>query len=204
MQRLRSFTTLAASGILTSTNATQSTTSLNGAVTTSGGVGVTGSINVGSTITGGSSVLGVTGQFSNLSKRYGKWSGLYVAAISVCAAGFPNVHGHADGSDCYCRHEHDANRDDRICAKCCNQWANGGSFTTRKGSSLAKVFATNTSGQSIPNSTNTTVTGWAIVRDANSNFVASTGIFTAPATADYLVCGRLVINAVGVSNGFSR
>lgn len=76
-----------------------------------------------------------------------------------------------------------------------------GTFTTLKGNSLAKVFATNTSGQSIPNNTSTTVTGWTTVRDANSNFVASTGIFTAPATADYLVCGQLIMSGSGISNG---
>ncbi|WP_134140471.1 hypothetical protein [Paraburkholderia sp. BL6665CI2N2] len=76
-----------------------------------------------------------------------------------------------------------------------------GAFTTLKGNSLAKVFATNTSGQSIPNTTSTTITGWTTVRDANSNFVASTGVFTAPTTADYLVCVQLVTNGVGVNNG---
>jgi hypothetical protein len=78
---------------------------------------------------------------------------------------------------------------------------NAGTFTTLKGNSLAKVFATNTSGQSIPNSANTTITGWTTVRDANTNFVASTGIFTAPATADYLVCAQLVTSGAGISNG---
>ncbi|HEX7906873.1 MAG TPA: hypothetical protein VF534_02105 [Paraburkholderia sp.] len=80
---------------------------------------------------------------------------------------------------------------------------NGGSFTTLKGSSLAKVFATNTSAQSIPAGTSTAVTGWTTGFDANSNFNASTGVFTAPATAYYVVSGQLlwgVMSGAGASN----
>ncbi|RQS63839.1 hypothetical protein [Burkholderia sp. Bp8984] len=62
-----------------------------------------------------------------------------------------------------------------------------GTFTTLKGNSLAKVYATNTSAQSIPNSAFTTVTTWTTSFDVNSNFTASTGTFTAPATGYYLV-----------------
>lgn len=59
---------------------------------------------------------------------------------------------------------------------------------------MARVLANNTSGQSIPNSATTVVTGWTTSFDAASNFVASTGVFTAPATAYYLVTGQLLFN----------
>lgn len=65
-----------------------------------------------------------------------------------------------------------------------------GTFTTLKGNSLAKVYATNTSAQSIANNAATTVTGWTTTFDANSNFNASTGTFTAPASAYYQVCSQ--------------
>jgi hypothetical protein len=88
-----------------------------------------------------------------------------------------------------------------------------GTFTTLKGNSLAKVFATNTGAQSIPSATNTAVTGWTTGFDANSNFNASTGTFTAPATGFYVVSAQLtwgtisgagasgVIKAVVFANG---
>lgn len=164
------FTTLAASGILTSTNSTASSSSTTGAITTAGGIGVTGNINVGGTINGGGTVAGVTGQFASLSAS----STVSGAGFSTYLASPPAIGGTAPAS---------------------------GTFTTLKGNSLAKVFATNTSGQSIPNNAQTTVTGWTSVRDANSNFVASTGIFTAPASADYLVCAQLIIGGAGASNG---
>ncbi|MDR8915782.1 hypothetical protein FEP54_05222 [Burkholderia multivorans] len=52
---------------------------------------------------------------------------------------------------------------------------------------------TNSSAQSIPNNAATVVTGWTKVSDrVNANFNASTGIFTAPATACYNVSTQLV------------
>lgn len=49
----------------------------------------------------------------------------------------------------------------------------------------------NTSAQSIPASTATTITGWTKVSDrVNANFNASTGVFTAPATGIYQVSGQ--------------
>ncbi|AHI64094.1 hypothetical protein [Burkholderia thailandensis] len=74
-----------------------------------------------------------------------------------------------------------------------------GTFTTLKGNSLAHVKANNTSGQSIPNSAYTTVTGWTTTFDANSNFNASTGTFTAPATAYYRVSCQLAWGALTTS-----
>jgi hypothetical protein len=78
-----------------------------------------------------------------------------------------------------------------------------GTFTTLKGNSLAKVFATNTSAQSIPAGANTPVTGWTTGVDVNSNFTASTGTFTAPATGYYVVSAQLlwgVMAGAGASN----
>jgi hypothetical protein len=71
-------------------------------------------------------------------------------------------------------------------------------FTTLQATSLAKVFATNTGAQSIPSGTNTAVTGWTTGFDVNSNFTASTGTFTAPATGYYVVTAQL---AWGVMSG---
>jgi hypothetical protein len=62
-----------------------------------------------------------------------------------------------------------------------------GKFTSLSATANSKVFATNTSGQIIPNSALTAVTGWTTVLDANSNFTASTGTFTAPQAGQYLV-----------------
>ncbi|CAE6939317.1 hypothetical protein R69608_05148 [Paraburkholderia nemoris] len=64
----------------------------------------------------------------------------------------------------------------------------------------AKVFATNTTGQSIPNNAATTVTGWSTSYDANSNFNASTGTFTAPVAGDYYVSGQLVVTGTSTVN----
>jgi hypothetical protein len=65
----------------------------------------------------------------------------------------------------------------------------------------AKVFATNSSGKSFLSGTAATINSYTTVRDANSNFNASTGTFTAPATADYLVCEQTVLGGTGASNG---
>jgi hypothetical protein len=66
---------------------------------------------------------------------------------------------------------------------------------------FAKVFANNTSGQSISSGSFTTITGWTDTVDANSNFTASTGTFTAPTNGDYLVSGQIVMSGTGISNG---
>jgi len=80
---------------------------------------------------------------------------------------------------------------------------NAGSFTTLKASSLVKILAQNTSGQSIPSTTATVITNWSTTCtgcfDANSNFNASTGTFTAPATAYYSVSCQLVFNGAMTS-----
>lgn len=62
-----------------------------------------------------------------------------------------------------------------------------GAFTTLSSSSASKVFATNTSAQSVATATLTTLTGWTTTFDANSDFTASTGIFTAPRAGYYHV-----------------
>jgi hypothetical protein len=92
---------------------------------------------------------------------------------------------------------------------------------------MAKVFAT-ASAVSIPSGTATTVTAWVPTFDVNSNFVASTGVFTAPATGYYhasaglsfgssVVAGTVVsisvlvngvakiqsINIIGFTSGFN-
>lgn len=81
-----------------------------------------------------------------------------------------------------------------------------GAFTTLSGSGNDVLLYTNTSGQTISASTATTITGWTKTFDRlNANFVASTGIFTAPATGFYEVDVQLVYSslaATGVNNSF--
>ncbi len=47
------------------------------------------------------------------------------------------------------------------------------------------VSATNSSAQSIPNATNTTITGWTKIHDSHSSFNATSGVFTAPVSGKY-------------------
>lgn len=79
---------------------------------------------------------------------------------------------------------------------------NTGNFTRLAASGNDALLYTNTSGQSIPNSTATTVTGWTLTSDRlNTNFAASTGVFTAPVTGLYLVSAQITfataVNAIG-------
>jgi hypothetical protein len=78
---------------------------------------------------------------------------------------------------------------------------NPGSFTTLSSSGNDALLYSNTSGQSIPNNSFTTVTGWTKTFDkVNANFSASTGIFTAPATGYYQMDACVTFSvATGVS-----
>jgi hypothetical protein len=80
--------------------------------------------------------------------------------------------------------------------------ATGGSFTVLSASGNDALTYANTSGQSIPNATPTVVTNWTKTFDRlNTNFVPSTGVFTAPATGYYAVSACLLYSAnVGVAN----
>ncbi|AOJ10339.1 hypothetical protein [Burkholderia mayonis] len=52
-------------------------------------------------------------------------------------------------------------------------------------------------GQSIPNNTATTLTGWTQITDRlNANFNASSGVYTALATGYYLVSAQIIFNTV--------
>lgn len=63
-----------------------------------------------------------------------------------------------------------------------------GVFTTLNSTGNDALMYSNTSAQSIPNATNTTVTGWTKVYDrVNANFNAATGVFTAPQAGFYHV-----------------
>lgn len=71
----------------------------------------------------------------------------------------------------------------------------------RKAAGGPLVRATNTSGQSIPATTSTTVTGWTSVTNQGAAFVPSTGIFTAPVAGFYsmdfgsqFVAGTTILN----------
>lgn len=64
--------------------------------------------------------------------------------------------------------------------------------TTLNASGNDALMYTNTSAQSIPNNTATTITTWTKTFDrVNANFNASTGTFTAPATGIYQVSAQL-------------
>jgi hypothetical protein len=63
-----------------------------------------------------------------------------------------------------------------------------------------KVATRNSSAQSIPNNTATVVTGWANVIDANGEFNASTGTFTAGAAGNYQVSAQLSFNGAMAVN----
>lgn len=79
--------------------------------------------------------------------------------------------------------------------------ASTGAFTTLNASGNDALFYQNSSSQSIPSGTNTTVTTWTKIYDrVNANFNASTGVFTAPATGYYLVTSQLTFSsAAGVA-----
>jgi len=65
-------------------------------------------------------------------------------------------------------------------------------FTTLSSSGNDALLYQNSSAQSIPSSVATTLTGWTLFSDrVGSNFNASTGVFTAPATGVYIVSGQI-------------
>ena len=86
---------------------------------------------------------------------------------------------------------------------------NSGSFatgattvTTLNASGNDALEYGNTSGQSIPNNSAATITGWTKVSDRlNANFNASTGVFTAPASGAYLVTTKLAFSAAATGVG---
>lgn len=82
-----------------------------------------------------------------------------------------------------------------------NTAAASGAFTSLSASGNDALFYQNSSGQSIPNATNTTVTTWTKVSDrVNTNFNASTGTFTAPVTGQYQVsCQLFYASALNVA-----
>lgn len=79
---------------------------------------------------------------------------------------------------------------------------NAGSFTTVSASGNDALMYQNSSGQSIPNATTTTVTNWTKLFDrVNSSFNATTGVFTAPATGYYRVSATAQFAATAGSVG---
>jgi hypothetical protein len=75
----------------------------------------------------------------------------------------------------------------------------------RKAAGGPLVRATNTSGQSIPATTSTTITGWTAVTNVGAAFVPATGIFTAPVLGDYFVsAGSQYVAGTTILNGAYR
>lgn len=60
---------------------------------------------------------------------------------------------------------------------------------------MASVNAENSSGQSINNASNTVLTNWTEVVDAGGNFNATTGVFTAPRAADYVISSQVTMTS---------
>nr|DAG73193.1 MAG TPA: Baseplate wedge protein [Caudoviricetes sp.] len=80
--------------------------------------------------------------------------------------------------------------------------ANAGAFTTLSASGNDALVYQNSSGQSIPNATTTTVTNWTKLFDrVNGSFNATTGVFTAPATGYYRVSASSQFAATAGSVG---
>lgn len=67
-------------------------------------------------------------------------------------------------------------------------WTAGTGFTC---TTLSRVQAVNTSGQSISNNSATTTTNWTVSNQVGSAFVGSTGVYTTPATGYYEISFQL-------------
>jgi hypothetical protein len=157
-------------------------------VSTGGGLNVSAG---GGSITGGLSVSGGTTAVAALTAS-GTVSGAGITAlfINTALSGAPTAPAPATATN---------NTQLATTSFAYNLLASGlapAKFTTLQATSLAKVYAANTSAQSIPSGTATVVTGWATGFDANSNFNASTGAFTAPATGYYVVDAQIAWGAI--------
>jgi hypothetical protein len=165
-----------------------------GALTAPGGLGTSGGLSVasgGASIAGGLNVSGGTTSVAALTAS-GSVSGAGITALlnNTALSGTPTATVPATATN---------NSQIATTSFGYNLLASGlapAKFTTLQATSLAKVFATNTSAQSIPTGTNTAVTGWTTGFDANSNFTASTGTFTAPTTGYYVVDAQLTWGAI--------
>lgn len=66
-----------------------------------------------------------------------------------------------------------------------------GKFTTLSTTAMSRVKASSTNAQTIANNTFVTITTWTASQNQGSNFVASTGVYTAPVAGDYDVRAAL-------------
>lgn len=74
-----------------------------------------------------------------------------------------------------------------------------GKFTTLTTTSMSRVKAGTTNAQSIPNNAFTAITTYTTTQNQGANFVASTGVYTAPVAGDYDVrAGLRFTSAAGV------
>lgn len=140
-----------------------STSAGTGALVVGGGLGVGGAINAGGVVSGAS------GAYLPVSTAASTYATIAQATTSLAATG-GTINGVTVGTSS----------------------PSTGAFTTLSASGNDALMYSNTSGQSVPNNTATTVTGWTKTYDRlNSSFNASTGVFTAPATGYYNVSAQL-------------
>ncbi|WP_231936936.1 autotransporter outer membrane beta-barrel domain-containing protein [Caballeronia udeis] len=150
-----------------------STSTTTGALVVGGGLGLGGAINAGGVVSGPS------GAYLPVSTAASTYATIAQATTALAATG-GTINGVTVGATT----------------------PSTGAFTTLGASGNDALTYSNTSGQSIPNSTVTVVTGWTKTFDRlNTNFVPSTGVFTAPATGFYAVSACLLYAAnTGAAN----
>ena len=74
-----------------------------------------------------------------------------------------------------------------------------GKFTTLTTTAMSRVLATTSNALSVPNNTFTTITTWTPSLNQGANFVASTGVYTAPAAGLYDIRAGVRFSSLAVA-----